>query len=449
MLLTEDEAHQIAAQALERSRADACAVCVSGAERTNLRFAGNMATTNGFHSDASVTITSWFDQRSGSVTIASLEGEALEHAAARSEELARLAPPDPEFMPLLGPQEYAVGAGYHAPTAALPAGALADAAGSAVAAAREAALDGSGFVEAAGSFQALANTAGLRAFERRTSAGLTISARRRSGSPEPGQWSGWAGASAVGFDALNAEALAKQAVGKASARGEPIDLDPGVYTVILEPAATAELVLWLLWHMDARSADEGRSFLSRKGGGTALGEKLFDERVTILSDPADPVAPGETIGFEGLPHRRTPWIENGVVRNMWRSRFWAHKTGCEPTPRAHDLVMQGGSTTVDEMISSVRRGVLITRLWYTNTVDPRSLLLTGLTRDGNFLIENGRIVGPARNLRFNESLLAALNDVEAVGPAVRTSGVFGAHAGISAPALLVRSFTFSSRSGGI
>jgi predicted Zn-dependent protease len=449
MLLTEDEAHRIAARTLERSRADACAVRISGAERTNLRFARNMATTNGFRSETSVTVTSWFGERSGSAAIASLEDEALDRAAARSEALARLAPPDPEYMPLLGPQRYAPGAGYHAPTAALPAGALADAAGAAAICAEEAGLDGSGFAEAGARFQALANSAGLKAFERRTSAGITISARRRSESHGPGQWSGWAGASAVDFHSLNAEAAAGRAVDKASAKGEAIDLDPGVYTVILEPAATAELVQWLLRHMDARPADEGHSFLSRKGDGTALGEKIFDERVTIYSDPADPAAPGEIFGHEGLPCQRTLWVENGVARSLWRSRFWARKTGRAPTPPARDLVMTGGPVSTDEMIASVKRGVLVTRLWYANVVDPSTLLLTGLTRDGNFLIENGRIVGPARNLRFNESVVAALNNVEAIGPAVRTADVFGLQAGVVAPTLLVKRFRFSSHASGI
>lgn len=444
----EDAAGEIARRALELSRADGCSVTLQGREQTNLRFARNAATTNGFHSEATVTVTSWFGERSGSATLSSLEDGALAQAVARSEALARHAPPDPEYMPLLGPQDYAPGAGFDAPTAALPADALAEAAGGAAAVCSAAGLEGAGFVEAGWTFRMIANSAGLRAFERRTAAEATISARRRTDSPEPGQWSGWAGATAVGFDRLDAGALAWRAAEKASAKGEAIDLDPGDYTVVLEPAATAELVMWLLWHMDARPADEGRSFLSRKGGGVGVGERLFDERVTIFSDPANPVTPDEMFSAEGLPRRPVKWIENGVVRSLWRSRFWAQKSGCEPAPEPEGVVMESGTATLEDMIASVRRGVLVTRLWYTNVVDPRSLTVTGLTRDGNFLIENGRIVGPARNLRFNQSVIAALNGVEAVGASARAGGVFRA-GGVSAPPMLVRKFTFSSRTSGI
>jgi predicted Zn-dependent protease len=455
MLLTEEEARRAAERALELSRADHCTVWASGSESSNLRFARNAATTNGRHSEVSVSVKSCVGQRSATVSVSSTDNKAIAHAVARSEELARLAPVDPEFMPPLGPQDlgpqdyHAGGEAYHAPTTEVSALALAEAAGKAVAAASEAGLDGAGYVEAGGQFTVLANSAGLRASERLTGAGITVSARRKGGGGEAGQWSGWSAASALAFDRLDAGDVARRAVSKAAAVGAPIDIEPGGYTVILEPAAVAEALQWLVWYMDARAADEGRSYFSRKDGGSKRGEKLFDERVTIVSDPADPVTPDGVIGSEALPQRRTAWIENGVVGNLRRSRFWAQKTGREPLSGPRNIVMKGGPAAVDDMIAGVKRGVLITRLWYTNMLDPRTLLLTGLTRDGNFLIEDGRIVGPARNLRFNESLVAMLNEVEAMGPSVRVRGGASGEGAISAPAMLVRNFRFSSRTSGI
>jgi predicted Zn-dependent protease len=241
-----------------------------------------------------------------------------------------------------------------------------------------------------------------------------------------GTWSGWSGKSETRFDWLDTARLGKRAIDKAAHNAIPLDLDPGKYTVILEPAAVADLVWWVLRMMDARSAEEGRSFLSRKGGGTRLGEALFDEKVTVYSDPNDPIAPEPVFGEDGLPQRRTVWIDGGIVRNLVRSRFWAKKTGREPVARPRSFVMAGGSASIDQMIRDTRRGILVTRVWYTNLVDPRSLLLTGLTRDGNFFIENGRIVAPARNLRFNESAIELLTNVAAVGPSERTCvGVAG------------------------
>ena len=246
-----------------------------------------------------------------------------------------------------------------------------------------------------------------------------------------------------------AESLGARAVGKAAHTAAPLDLDPGHYTVVLEPAATGEMLHYLFWSLGARDADEGRSWLSRKGGGNRLGEKLFDERVTLVSDPAEPLAPIATYGNDGLPHRRTVWFENGVLKTLACSRYWAEKTGQTPRPRPTAMLMAGGETTLDEMIAATRRGILVTRMWYTNMLDPRTLLITGLTRDGNFLIENGRIAGPVRNFRFNESLVAVLSNIDAIGRVERIHGGDLRGGPVAAPPLLVKSFNFASRSSGI
>ncbi|WP_088347199.1 MULTISPECIES: metallopeptidase TldD-related protein [Rhodomicrobium] len=444
MLLSPYEIKDLTDRRLAASRADGCIVLVDGREKVNLRFARNSATSNGARSTVDVTIISQFGQQSGGASVSSLDEAALEEAQRRSEEIARRTPADPEHMPPLGPQSYAEGIAFDAATAGARAGRLADAAHVAIAGAQEAGVDAAGFVEAGASFSAMATSAGLFAYDRGTVADLTVSARRKDGS-----WSGWAGGSQHRIDELAPDRIARRAIGKAAHAGEPFDLDPGQYTVILEPAAVGELLGFLLWSFDAREADEGRSWLSGKGGATRLGEHLLDRRVTLTSSPADPLAPVGTFGREGLPNRPTAWVEDGAIRTMFCARFWAAKTGREPRPAPGGMVMAGGPTGVDEMIRATKRGVLVTRIWYANMLDPRSLLITGLTRDGNFLIENGRIAGPARNFRFNESLIAMLGNIDAIGPTERINGGDMGVGALAAPPLLVKSFNFASRSSSI
>jgi predicted Zn-dependent protease len=193
---------------------------------------------------------------------------------------------------------------------------------------------------------------------------------------------------------------------------------------------------------DARSADEGRSFMSKKGGGTRLGEQLFSENVNIYSDPLNPEIPGSTWSGDGLPVTRTQWVQNGVVKNLSYSRYWASQKNVQPLPFSRSLVMEGGNQSLEDLIKSTEKGILVTRFWYIRMVDPQSLLLTGLTRDGTFYIENGEIKFPIKNFRFNESPVIMLNNVEALGKPVRTgSGLI--------PPMKIRDFTFSSLSDAI
>ena len=174
--------------------------------------------------------------------------------------------------------------------------------------------------------------------------------------------------------------------------------------------------------MDARHADEGRSFFSKKGGGNKLGDKLFPDKVNVYSDPHDPIAPGGIYSTDGLPAQRRNWIERGVLRELTYSRYWAKKRRRAPKPAPTNIVMPGGTATQDELISTLKRGILVTRFWYIREVDPRTLLLTGLTRDGTFLIEDGKIIRPVKNFRFNESPVAMLNNIEAMGKSERAIG---------------------------
>jgi predicted Zn-dependent protease len=198
----------------------------------------------------------------------------------------------------------------------------------------------------------------------------------------------------------------------------------------------------MMFNFNARTADEGRSFLSKPGGKNKLNEKIVDERVTIYTDPLDPNLPGSTWTDEGLPRKRTEWIQNGVVKKLYYDRFWAREKGTEAVAFPTGIIMQGGNASLDELIKGTERGVLVTRLWYIRAVDPQTLLYTGLTRDGTFYIENGQIKHPVKNFRFNESPVIMLNNLEALGKAERVDGNL-------IPPMKIRDFTFTSLSDAV
>lgn len=443
MFLSADDAKTIADKIIAGSQADACVVKIDGGEDNSLRFARGGATTNLSHSEVVLRISAHIGGRIGSVTTTSLDDATLEAARVRAEEIARMLPVDPEYVAPLGPQDYDASNRYQQDAETLRLDALAALAARVIDEGARIGVDTFGCASSARRFEALANSAGLFAYEKRSEIDLSATARNRADT-----WSGWAGAHEFFAPRLDAAAIARDACAKAAHDATPVDLDPGDYTVILEPAATAELAFWLMSAMDARAAEEGRSFYSRAGGGSREGEKIFDEKLSIRVDPADALAPEGGVGYEGVPHRARAFIDKGVVQALYRSRAWAQKTDRAPIPFARNFVIEGGGASLDDMIRATIRGVLITRLWYTNIVDPRSLLLTGLTRDGNFLIENGRIVAPVRNMRFNQRLGDLFARMEALGETQRTWRAVGSGAP-AAPPILVEKFHFSSRSSGI
>jgi predicted Zn-dependent protease len=206
-----------------------------------------------------------------------------------------------------------------------------------------------------------------------------------------------------------------------------------------------DLVPLLSGALSARNADEGRSPFSKQGGGNRIGEKVVDERVTLYSDPTDPMLLGDPFDNQGLPIGRTVWIERGVLRNLAYTRFWAQKQGKQPTgtPLAGGLALAGGTKSTDEIIAGCERGILVTHFFYIRALDPRTVLQTGLTRDGAFLIENGKITRPLKNFRWNESPLLMLNRLEDIGRPEPTA------AGRLMPALRIKNFNFASSSDAV
>lgn len=444
MILNDSEARKLALRVLEKSKAGACVVSISGHERSHVRFANNTATTDGSQTNLAISIESHFGKRTGSTTINQIDDTSILTAVRRSEEIARLAPVDPEYQPPLGPQKYIKGRGYYETTARLGPEKLATLCEPVLKEAISRKVTAAGFLQAGRGFSSVTNSNGLFVHERTTGSVFTVSGRTSDGTG-----SGWAGNNQHDVARLDTTRLGKTAVQKTVESRNPAALDPGQYVVILEPSAVCDLLGMMIGHFDARRADEGRSFLAKKGGGNRLGEKLFAEKVTIFSDPQHELAPGVIYSNDALPATRRNWVENGIVKELIYSRFWAAKANREPVPHPTNLIMTGGTTSMDEMVRNVRRGILVTRLWYIREVDPRTVLFTGLTRDGTFLIEKGKISRPVRNFRFNESPVSMLNNIEAIGPGERTIGSEIEDWSVCVPPLLVRDFTFSSVSDAV
>ena len=440
-ILTRDEAQAIVEKAIKLSKADAIDVQVNTYMQGNIRFADNQVSTSGSTTDAQLSIQSAFGAKHAVVTTNDLSDESIKRAVEQSERIARLAPDDPEVMPQLGAQQYANITSWFDITANLSASDRARAALVALEKARKAGdVKAAGYLVTGAGALAIGNSTGMFAYRRNTNANYTLTVRTTDGTG-----SGWAAADHPDWTQLNAQQVADRAIDKARASRNPVAIEPGRYTVILEPQAVGDLVQLISNYSDARSADEGRSPFVKEGGGNKVGEKIVDSRVTLFSDPTDPQLLGQPWDFEGMPLGRQVWIENGVLKQLIYSRFWGKKQGKIATGGPTTFKMAGGTQSIDDLIKSTTRGVLVTRLWYLREVDPRTIMFTGLTRDGTFLIENGKISKSIRNFRFNESPLFLLNNIEALGVAERLAGTEQG-GDVVMPAIKARDFNFTSLS---
>ncbi len=436
-IYTKEEARKIMEKALSFSSADACSITLSGSESGNIRYARNTVTTSGHRSNQSLAVNASFGKKSGTATIDEFDDASLEKVVKRAEELANLSPENPEFMQPLAAQTYDEPKNYVAATANIKPEYRAGVAQKSITPAAEKEVTAAGFLDDSAGFRAMLNSAGLFAYNKSTNIDFTVTMRT-----DDGTGSGWVSRDfndVAKFDAAEASNVAVQ---KALQSREAKAVEPGRYTVILEPAASEELLGNMFRAFDARTADEGRSFMSKEGGGTKMGSKIVDERVTIWSDPLNPEVPTATWNGEGLPLKKMNWIEDGVVKNLAYDRFWADKQGVEPVPSPNNFIMAGGDASLDDLIQNTKKGILVTRFWYIRSVDPQTLLFTGLTRDGTFYIENGQIRYPVKNFRFNESPIIMLNNLEALGKQVRVNGNL-------IPYMKIRDFSFTSLSDAV
>lgn len=455
-LLSQAECEALTKKVLSFATADETRVTVSSGATGNMRFAVNQVSTSGDNFDTTITVRSVFGKRSASSTTNSRDDASLKGVVQRAEALAKLAPEDPEAMPELGPQQYQPAPGWSDATAAMTAAQRASAINAITAVAKEANLVSTGFLEINSDVFAIANSKGLFAYRRSTSTALTTTVRTPDGTG-----SGWAGANTNDFQKIDAAALGRRAVDKARRSTPAVAIEPGRYTVVLEPTAAANLVQLIFGSLSARGADEGRSFFSKPGGGNKIGMKVVDERVTLISDPMDPDTPGASFSGDGLPATRNVWIEKGVVKTLNYDRYWAQKQNVPPTGAGGgggfgfggggSLKMLGEDHSLEDLISSTERGILCTRFWYIRGVDQRTILFTGLTRDGTFLIENGKVTRAIKNMRWNESPIFLLNNLEMLGRPERVSASESGSAGnaIVVPPIKARDFNFTSASDAV
>ncbi|WP_443943752.1 TldD/PmbA family protein [Pedobacter sp. AW1-32] len=436
-ILSKEEAQAILKKVLSYSKADACEVSLNGSDGGNIRYARNAVSTAGQIDVMSLSVSATFGKKTGTATINEFDDASLQKVVKRAEELAMLAPENPEYMPPLGPQTFAEAKTFNANTAAMTPDTRAEMVGKSLSVSKAGGLDAAGFLENSTRFNAMMNSKGLFAYNKSTNVSFSVTVRNKQGTG-----SGYIEQDFNDLSKMDTLALSKIAASKANGSADAKAIEPGKYTVILEPLAASDMLGNMFRGFDARSADEGRSFMSKKGGGTRIGEQLFSENVNIYSDPLNPELPGSTWSGDGLPVTKTQWVQNGVVKNLSYSRYWAAQKNVQPLPFSRSLVVEGGTQSLEDLIKSTEKGILVTRFWYIRMVDPQTLLLTGLTRDGTFYIENGEIKFPIKNFRFNESPVIMLNNVEALGKPVRTgSGMI--------PPMKIRDFTFTSLSDAV
>src|SRR5580658_7353571 len=445
-MLTKQDAKNLADKILSYAKLPGCTVNISASETVFIRFANNGITTSGYSLDQTVSIESTTnDKRSGSANVSEWSDEALRNGVELAERLARISQPDPEYMPPLGPQQYPELPNFDVSTGNSRGDALIGHVKAVIDGARGAQLTTAGFVQRSANWVAVANKAGLFGYHQYTDSALTNTMRNAGGTS-----SGWATQVSTSIKDLNGQDAARISVEKCVRGDGKRRLEPGKYTVILEPSAVSDLIGYLAYGFGARDAEQGQSFLSKKAekpGETLLGEKLFPEYITLRNDPFNPKLSSSPWSGALLPNEKITWIENGVVKNLFYDRFWAQKAGKKPTPYPNNLILDGQDHSLDDLIKAAGKALLVTRFWYMRVLQPQTLQVTGLTRDGVFLVENGKVTAPVMNFRWNESPVRAMQNAKMLSLPMRTQG---AEAGSSmAPAILATDFNFASISDAV
>ena len=447
-MFSEQEVKDLIGQVIGYSKLPGCDVYVNWTEDAFIRFANNGITTSGYRVTQSINITSTTaDHRSGNAAVTEITPAALKAGVKQAEDLAMISRPDPEFMPSLPAQKYPKLNNLDAFTATARGDVMVPQVKAILAGATKNKLVAAGYIQRSLNAVGVGNKAGLSGYHTYTDSSLSHTMRNPEGTS-----SGWATQSGVSLKDLNGAEQAEVSIQKCLGGVNRRKLDPGKYTVILEPAAVADVIGWLGFAFRARAAEEGQSFLSKTdssiepGSGkiskTYLGEKLFPEIITLRSDPFHPKLASTPWGPSLLPNEKIAWIDKGVVSNLYYDRFWAQKAGKKPTPSPGNLVLEGQNNTLNDLIASVDRGLLVTRLWYIRVVQPKTWQLTGLTRDGVFLVEKGKVTDAVNNFRWNESPAEILQRTTKLTQPVRVNNdETGSN---MAPALITTDFNLTS-----
>ena len=436
-MLSPDQLHEVFSRVQKFSSADEVEAIVAGGRSALTRFANNTIHQNVAEEGYVISIRVAMDGKTARATTNRTDDESLRRAVQSAEQTARVQEPDPDLLPLPSEEE-ARGTKsverHFAATAAITPEDRASAVEQIVAVAKRNRQTTAGIYSSSEGLEALFNSRGLSRIHRQTSSEVSVTMLANDSS-------GWQKANSPNVANLDPKRLAEIAAEKAASTARPREVQPGKWTVILEPAAVLDLLGFMFFDFGGTSLLEQRSFLNNR-----LGTRVFGENVTIYDDVYHPLQSGAAFDGEGIPRERVTLVENGVVRNLVYSRATARRMGeselsrqvgsVHPTGHGFPLpneigdapmniVVQGGNgaaKSVEQMIASTERGILVTRLWYIREVDPYEKILTGMTRDGTFLVQNGKVAGGVLNFRFNQSLIDLLQNVEILGTSVRASG---------------------------
>jgi PmbA protein len=442
-LLSERELRKIIDSVLLLAKltdAEEAEVHVDEVEDSLTRFANNAIHQNVAERGLTVSVRTVVDGRTARATTNRVDEDALRGAIDASLSLAHSQPKDPRLLPVPGKQRYRKVARFARPTAALTPDDRARAVRRACDLAVKRGQVAAGIFASGESQTAMGNSRGVFATYRETHAEFSITMQE---SPA----ASWAKANAANVRDFDPQELVERASEKAHRAINAQELPPGRYTVILEPSAVLDIVGFLFYDFAATALADKRSCLNDR-----MGKQVFGKNISIVDDAYHPLQLGGNFDGEGMPRERVLLVDRGVPKNLVYSRASAKLAKKKPTghgftlPNEHgeapvNLVFSGGSASLEEMIASTERGLLVTRLWYIREVDPYEKIMTGMTRDGLFLVENGRVSSAVRNFRFNQSLLEMLSNVEMLGPAVRASGEEAFE--MVVPAMKVREFHFS------
>src|SRR6266851_1154382 len=439
-LLSDAEMRRIAERVFKFSDADETEVEIGMVSDALTRFANNTIHQNVAEQSLTVSVRTVLDGRTARATTNKTDDDSLRRVVETAKSLARSQPRNPDLLPMPGPQKYIKAARYFENTA------YATPADRARAVAHVAEMAEKNKQTAAGIFStgvtqsAIANTKGLFASHRQTRAEFSITILESDSS-------GWAKSNSPDLDRIDPAAMARSASEKSAASRNPTEAAPGRWTVILEPSAVLDLVGFLFYDFAGTAMADQRSCFNKR-----LGKQVMGKNITLHDDAYHPLQSGAPFAGEGIPRQKVLLVDKGVPTNLVFSRATAKKMKARPTGHGFslpndmgeapmNLVFSGGNSSVDEMVRSTERGVLVTRLWYIREVDPYEKVLTGMTRDGTFLVQDGKVTGGLRNFRFNQSVLEMLSNVEMMGPAVRAAGEESFE--MVVPPMKVRNFHFS------
>jgi predicted Zn-dependent protease len=441
--LSAEEAQGVLRESLSMAEAEQAEAILEAQESSLTRFANNEIHQNVTSRDHALTLRVIVGRRFGTATTHRLDSSALRQLADRALAIARLSPEDPDLPDVAPPAAVPTIDAFVAATAGSTPESRADAIGSVLHGAREAGLNAAGALATSSSLLAVANRRGVFVSQPETYSNFTCTVRSQNSS-------GWVDRHRRDVRALDVASLGQIAIEKAERSRDPQPIEPGRYTVVLEPAAVAELASFLTsLGLGAQAEQEGRSFMAGR-----MGQSVTGERATLIDDPFDPRAFGKPFDHEGTPRRRVVLVENGIARAVVHDRRTAKKSGVESTghacappasegPLPYSLVLGGGDRSVPDMIAATERGILVTRFWYCRVVDPKKTVVTGMTRDGTFLIERGKLVRGLRNLRFNESVLEVLRRADGWGRELEPTVFDYSYNCVVAPALRVPEFNFT------